>query len=149
MTQLTRDSLESLLSPQLTSVTSARKIAQSHSKGDIRISTITSFPLLVHVNSLTLFCFFTFKLRGSETYKACPNRDPTVGFFPLNICLFHLCGCTCVCMCVCVFFLSLSPPLFAWFIPHFATIFFWIIIISWTGKGCNSLCLLHLIIQVD
>lgn len=57
MTQLPRDSLKNLLSPQLTSATSARKTAQSHCKGDIRISTITSFPLLVRINSLTLFCF--------------------------------------------------------------------------------------------
>ena len=148
MTQLPRDSLESLLSPQLTSVTSARKIAQSHSKGDIRISTITSFPLLVHVNSLTLFCFLLLNWEEVKHTKPAQTETQLLAFF-LSISVSSISVGAHVCVCVCVFFLSLSPPLFAWFIPHFATIFFWIIIISWTGKGCNSLCLLHLIIQVD
>ena len=152
MTQLPRDSLENLLSPQLTFATSARKMAESHCKGDIRISTITSFPLQVHTNSLTLFCFLLLNWEKVKHTKPAQTETQLLAFFlsisvsPISVCV-HMCVCVCVCACVCLFF-SLSRPLFAWFI-HFAKIFLWIIIISWTGKGCNSLCLLHLIIQVD
>lgn len=149
MTQLPRDSLENLLSPQLTSATSARKMAQSHCKGDIRISTITSFPLLVHINSLTLFCFSLLNWEKVKHTKPAQTETQLLAFFlSISVSPIFACVHVCVCVPVCVFFLSLSPSLFAWFI-HFAKIFLWIIIISWTGKGCNSLCLLHLITQVD
>lgn len=73
ITQLPCDSLENSLSPRLTFATSTRKTAQSHCEGETGDYHNHQSSITGSYKEFDSFLFFTFKLRGGEMYKACPN----------------------------------------------------------------------------